>query len=105
MKDGQPPVWADGYGFDEHGPYAEIYCDPGASEEAVRMRWTPVNNMGGLALRPAAVWWSERRIDGDARFMFAPAYVKAKAPSAAYVFDPGTDPAVQLIRRFMEAPE
>lgn len=37
MRDGLPPAWADGFGFDEFGPYAEVYID----DATLRMRWIP----------------------------------------------------------------
>ena len=37
MRDGLPPEWADGFGFDEFGPYAEVYID----DATLRMRWIP----------------------------------------------------------------
>lgn len=37
MRDGNPPEWADGYGFDEYGPFADVYV----GEATLRMRWIP----------------------------------------------------------------
>lgn len=37
MRHGYPPAWADGYGFDAYGPYAEVYIDAAT----LRFRWIP----------------------------------------------------------------
>lgn len=37
LRDGLPPKWANGYGFDEYGPFVEVYV----SEATLRMRWIP----------------------------------------------------------------